>query len=100
MRTERLRDTDGMTVIELLVAMVLLGIVSSLVVVGVRDAVRIMTQTDDENRGLQDAKVILDRLSRDIREARGVVCDDPPPNPARRSNWRCRCRASARRRER
>jgi prepilin-type N-terminal cleavage/methylation domain-containing protein len=79
MRIERLHDDDGMTVIELLVAMLLLGVVSSLVVVGVRDAVRILTQTDDENRGLQDAKVILDRLSRDIREARGVVCDDPAP---------------------
>jgi prepilin-type N-terminal cleavage/methylation domain-containing protein len=70
---------DGMTLIELLVAMILLGVVSSLVVVGVRDAVRVLTQADDENRGLQDAKVILDRLSRDIREARGVVCDDPAP---------------------
>jgi prepilin-type N-terminal cleavage/methylation domain-containing protein len=77
----RLRDSGGMTLVELLVAMTLLGVVSSLVVVGVRDAVRIMTQSDDENRGLQDAKVILDRLSRDIREARGVVCDDPDPAP-------------------
>ena len=81
MRIKRLHDDDGMTVIELLVAMLLLGVVSSLVVVGVRDAVRVMTHTDDENRGLQDAKVILDRLSRDIREARGVVCDAPASEP-------------------
>ena len=51
----RLRDSRGMTLVELLVAMTLLGVVSSLVVVGVRDAVRIMTHSDDENRGLQDA---------------------------------------------
>jgi prepilin-type N-terminal cleavage/methylation domain-containing protein len=70
-----------MTLIELLVAMTLLGVVSSLVVVGVRDAVRVLTLSDDENRGLQDAKVILDRLSRDIREARGVVCDSAPASP-------------------
>lgn len=81
MITQRARDTRGMTLIELLVAMTLLGVVSSLVVVGVRDAVRVLTHSDDENRGLQDAKVILDRLSRDIREARGVVCDDPDPEP-------------------
>lgn len=74
------RDS-GMTLIELLVAMTLLGVVSSLVVVGVRDAVRVLTLSDDENRGLQDAKVILDRLSRDIREARGVVCDSAPASP-------------------
>ena len=71
----RLRPQGGMTLIELLVAMTLLGVVSSLVVVGVQQAGRVLVHTDDENRGLQDAKVILDRLSRDIRQARGVVCD-------------------------
>ena len=81
MRTTRLSDQRGMTLIELLVAMTLLGVVSTLVVVGVSSAVRVLTQADDENRGLQDAKVILDRLSRDIREARGVVCDAPLPGP-------------------
>jgi prepilin-type N-terminal cleavage/methylation domain-containing protein len=71
----RLRAQAGMTLIELMVAMTLLGVVSSLVVVGVQQAGRVLVHTDDENRGLQDAKVILDRLSRDIRQARGVVCD-------------------------
>jgi prepilin-type N-terminal cleavage/methylation domain-containing protein len=66
---------SGTTLIELMVTMVLLGVVSTLVVVGVAQAGRVLTHTDDENRGLQDAKVILDRLSRDIRQARGVVCD-------------------------
>ena len=79
MRNERENGQSGMTLIELLVAMTLLGVVSSLVLVGVQGAIRVMTHTDDENRGLQDAKVILDRLSRDIREARSVVCDDPAP---------------------
>ncbi len=65
----------GMTLVELLVGMTLMGVVSSLVVLGVRDAARVLAHNDDENRGLQDAKVILDRLSRDIRQARGVVCD-------------------------
>lgn len=65
----------GMSLIELLVSMTILGVVSSLVVVGVQQAARVLTHNDDENRGLQDAKVILDRLSRDIRQARGVVCD-------------------------
>ncbi len=65
----------GMTLIELLVAMTLLGVVSSLVLSGVQQATQVLTHNDDENRGLQDAKVILDRLGRDIRQARGVVCD-------------------------
>jgi type II secretory pathway component PulJ len=69
------------TLAELLVTIVLLGVVSSLVVAGVRDAARVLVHTDDENRGLQDAKVILDRLSRDIRQARGVVCDGVETDP-------------------
>jgi prepilin-type N-terminal cleavage/methylation domain-containing protein len=77
-RAEARAGERGMTLIELLVAMTLLGVVSSLVVVGVQNATRTLTHTDDENRGLQDAKVILDRLSRDVRQARGVVCDDAP----------------------
>lgn len=75
-RRGRGRAADrGMSLIELLVSMTILGVVSSLVAVGVQQAARVLTHNDDENRGLQDAKVILDRLSRDIRQARGVVCD-------------------------
>jgi prepilin-type N-terminal cleavage/methylation domain-containing protein len=70
----RARDA-GVTLVELLITMTLLGVVSSLVVVGVQQSVRVLTRNDDENRGLQDAKIILDRLARDIRQARGVVCD-------------------------
>jgi prepilin-type N-terminal cleavage/methylation domain-containing protein len=65
----------GVTLVELLMTMTLLGVVSSLVVVGVQQAVGLLSHNDDENRGLQDAKIILDRLGRDIRQARGVVCD-------------------------
>ena len=68
-------DDRGVTLIEILVAMGLLLTVSSLVVVAVSQAARSMFQVDDENRGLQDTKVILDRLGRDVREARGVHCD-------------------------
>jgi prepilin-type N-terminal cleavage/methylation domain-containing protein len=69
-----LRDA-GVTLVELLITMTLLGVVSTLVVVGVQQAVGLLSHNDDENRGLQDAKIILDRLGRDIRQARGVVCD-------------------------
>ena len=65
----------GVSLIEVIVAMGLLAVVSSLVVMAVSQAASAMFQVDDENRGLQDAKVILDRLGRDIREARGVHCD-------------------------
>lgn len=79
MDTRTPRPEAGMTLIELLVAITLLGVVSSLVLVGVQNSLRTLTLSDDQNRGLQDAKVILDRLSRDIRQARGVVCDAAAP---------------------
>ncbi len=75
-RWRRLRaDDSGMTLIELLVTMILLAVVSMLVVTAVTQAGRILTHTDDEAIGLADAKGILDRVGRDIRESRSTVCD-------------------------
>jgi prepilin-type N-terminal cleavage/methylation domain-containing protein len=78
----RVRDEDGMTLIELLVSMMLMAVVSTLVVGAVTSASRVLTRNDDENRGLMDAKVILDRLGRDVRESRGVVCDHGLADPS------------------
>ena len=47
----RAREASGVTLIELMVTMVLLGVVSALVLVGVQQATRVLTHTDDENRG-------------------------------------------------
>lgn len=71
----RLRSDAGITLVEVLVTTALLGVVSSLLLTGLRDVVGVMTRADDNNRGLFDAKVVLDRLSRDIRQGRSVVCD-------------------------
>lgn len=85
----RLRRTQtidtGMSLVEVLITMMLLGVVSTLVVSAVVQTQRTVTHTDDENKGLQDAKMILDRLGRDVRESRGVVCDGglaDPTDPA------------------
>jgi prepilin-type N-terminal cleavage/methylation domain-containing protein len=75
-------DDAGVTLIETLVTMFLLAVVSSLVVGAVVQSSRALTRTDDENRGLQDAKVILDRLGRDVRESREVVCDGGLADPS------------------
>ena len=61
--------------------MMLLAVVSTLVLTAVIQASRVLTQNDDENTGLQDAKVIMDRLGRDVREARAVVCDGGLADP-------------------
>jgi prepilin-type N-terminal cleavage/methylation domain-containing protein len=81
--TRRLRAgrESGVTLIEMLVTMILLGVVGTLVTSAVVNASGGLVHTDDENKGLQDAKVILDRMGRDVRQARGVVCDAAASDP-------------------
>lgn len=86
------RDT-GVTLIETLVTMLLLGVISSLVLGAVTSSGRALTRAEDENRGLQDAKVILDRLGRDVRESRGVVCDGGLSDPSDPSTSDPSCQA-------
>lgn len=93
-RWRRLRaDDSGMTLIELMVTMILLAVVSTLVVTAVSQAGRILTHTDDEATGLGDAKVILDRLGRDIRESRSTVCDGGLADPGDPASVDANCNA-------
>jgi hypothetical protein len=71
-----------MTLVELLVTMLLMGFVSTLVITAVKQTGLVLIHTDDENRGQADAKVVLDRLGRDVRQARSVVCDAGLSDPA------------------
>lgn len=68
--------------VELLVGIMLTAVVGTMVFGAVTQASGILVHNDDENRGLQDAKVILDRLGRDVRESRGVVCDGGLSDPS------------------
>jgi Tfp pilus assembly protein PilW len=75
----------GVSLVELLISMILSAVVGTMVVGAVIQASRFVTHNEDEERGLQDAKVIMDRLGRDVRQSRGVVCDgglSDPSNPA------------------
>ena len=77
----RLHRDAGVTLIEMIVTMMILAVVSTLVLTAVVQASRVLTQNDDENIGLQDAKIIMDRLGRDVRDARSVVCDGGLADP-------------------
>src|SRR5205823_4769595 len=68
----RASDDSGVTLVELLVSMMLMAIVSSIVMVATIDSHRIYRSDDDESRGLTDTKTVVERLGRDIRDARGV----------------------------
>jgi prepilin-type N-terminal cleavage/methylation domain-containing protein len=82
----RRRGDDGMGLVEVLVAMALMVVVSAVVTSAVVASSRLLRATDDESRGLADVKTVVERLDRDIRDARGVVCDgaslpDGTPDP-------------------
>lgn len=81
MRPWRDSSDRGLTLVELMVTIVLMGIVGSLVLAAVVRAGDVLVHTEDENKGLQDAKIILERMSRDVRQARGVVCDGASADP-------------------
>jgi len=89
----QLADDRGVSLVETLVTMILLAVVSTLVVGAVIQTQKTLTHTDDENKGLQDAKTILDRLGRDVRESRGVVCDGGLADPGDASSLDPYCRA-------
>lgn len=70
-----LRDDRGLTLVEMMVTTILIGVASALMLAGVQNVNRVLTFADDDNRGLFDAKVVLDRLARDVRQGRAVLCD-------------------------
>jgi prepilin-type N-terminal cleavage/methylation domain-containing protein len=82
MRARRDASDQGVTLVELLVTMFLLSIVGTLVVVATTQAQRTFTNADDENLGLSDAKVVLDRLGTDVRQGRALVCDGGLADPS------------------
>lgn len=71
----RLRGDIGLTLVEMMVTVSIIGAASALMLAGVQSSNKVLTLVDDDNRGLFDAKVVLDRLASDVRQARGVVCD-------------------------
>ncbi len=75
---QRQTDDEGMTLVEVLVSMMLMLVVSALVLSAVISMSKGLRATDDESRGLGDVKTVAERLDRDVRNARGVVCDAAP----------------------
>ncbi len=70
-----LHEDRGLTLVEMLVTTSLLGVASALMLGGLQDVNRVLTFADDDNRGLFDAKVVLDRIGQDVRQGRSIVCD-------------------------
>jgi len=75
------RSEAGVTLVELSVTILLLGVVSLFVSGALIGAEKIFRVGDDQTRGLEQVKVGAERLSRDIRDARAVLCN-PAGTPA------------------
>ncbi len=80
-RLRSCRDDRGVTLVETLIVMILLAIVSTLVTRAVIDSHKVVRIVEDQTQGLADVRIASERLGRDIREARSVVCN-PAGTPA------------------
>ena len=80
----RLAGQAGASLVELVVAMALLGLVGTIVMSSLSTASRAGAQIDDQTRGLVDLQVVTERLSRDLRAGRGV---DPLASPSQLTIW-------------
>jgi prepilin-type N-terminal cleavage/methylation domain-containing protein len=82
----RVRDADrreaGLTLIEVLVTVFLLGIVSLISTGAVIQSNKLLVASRDENEGMSDVRTVIERMGRDIRDARGVTCDGGLADPA------------------
>src|SRR4051794_31649943 len=67
------RGDEGLTLIELLITMMLMAIVSGLVLTALTSASKVLRRNENEAQGLSDVRVVTERLSRDIEQARGVI---------------------------
>ena len=78
-RFRRLRGREGgITLVELLVTTVLLGVVSAFVVAAVTSTLKEQRVSDNEAQGLSDTQTVIERLARDIRDARSVYAGADP----------------------
>jgi hypothetical protein len=59
-------------VVELVVVMALVGVIAAISASALFSVHVVAGRTDDESRGLSDMKIVVERLSRDLRGARGV----------------------------
>jgi type II secretory pathway pseudopilin PulG len=71
-----------MTLAEVLLTMGLLGVLSALVSTALVNSHRLIRVTEDQTAGLQDVRVAAERLTRDVRGARSVLCNPAGTDPA------------------
>ena len=77
LRRLRRRDERGISIAELLIAMMIFSIIGTVALGGLGSSTRSLGQVDDEVQGLQDLRTVSERVARDLRQARGIVATYP-----------------------
>ena len=69
------RSEDGVTLVETIMVMLLLSVIGTIVLRAVIDSNRLIRVSNDQTQGLTDVRVATERLVRDVRDARSVLCN-------------------------
>jgi prepilin-type N-terminal cleavage/methylation domain-containing protein len=81
-RWERIRrDDSGLTLIELLVSMILMGLVGTIVFTSVLATQRASESSRQVNDLNEEARLVLNRMSRELREAKAITAVVNPMGP-------------------
>ena len=80
----RLRAEDGVSLVELMVVIGFLSVIGTLLLTTFSTTTRAYGQLDDETRGLSDLEVVVERIGRDLRAARGV---EAPADATQLTMW-------------
>ncbi|HSK21851.1 MAG TPA: type II secretion system protein [Egicoccus sp.] len=78
MSERRLRDQHGASLVELLVAMLIVGVIGTAATASIVAMQRVGTSAHQVREDLDTARIALDRVRREIRSSRGVTPDSTP----------------------
>jgi Tfp pilus assembly protein PilE len=68
---------EGLTLVELLITMILMSIVGGIITASMVNAMKVTRTQDDETRTLTNAKVAMERMTREIRGANALTSCQP-----------------------
>jgi type II secretory pathway pseudopilin PulG len=71
-RLRRLRGESGVTLVEIAITLAIFSMVSALLMNTLATTSTATAHVDDQNRGLADLQTVSERMSRDLRVARGI----------------------------
>ena len=72
-----LKSQKGFTLIEIIIVIVILGIVSAITIKFLTDGLRIYTMTVNQKTLFDEGNLALERMCRDIRDARSITTPAP-----------------------